>query len=109
MRKLTLTLSAAALAIGASGAAFADHHGGKRGPDANGDGNVTLEEARTHSAKMFERADADGNGVIDRADRAAKQAERFAKMDANGDGEVTQAEMQAAREARPEPTPGTPW
>ena len=64
MRKLTLTLSAAALAIGASGAAFADHHGGKRGPDANGDGNVTLEEARTHSAKMFERADADEDGVI---------------------------------------------
>ena len=100
MRKLTITLAASVLAMSTASIALADDHRGKRGPDANGDGEITLEEAQAHSAKMFARADADGNGQIDKADRELRQAERFAKIDANGDGEVTQAEMQAAREAR---------
>ena len=100
MRKLTNTLAASALALSTASIALADDHHGKRGPDANGDGEISLEEVQAHSAKMFARADADGNGQIDEADRAVRQAERFARMDADGDGEVSQAEMQAAREAR---------
>lgn len=101
MRKLTLTLSLGALALGGASAAFADHHGGKgAGPDANGDGVVTMEEAKAHGANMFGRMDANGDGVINAEDRTARQAQRFAMMDANGDGEVSLEEMQAAHQAR---------
>lgn len=101
MRKLTLTLSAAALALGGATVAYADHHkDGKRGPDANGDGVVTLAEATAGADEMFTRMDANGDGVLNAEDRAARKGERFAKLDANGDGEVTQAEMDSARAER---------
>ena len=100
MRKLTLTLSAAALALTGSTAALADHHGGKRGPDADGDGVVSLAEHNAHSAAMFEKMDANGDGVINAADREARKAERFARVDTDGSGELSQEELTAAREAR---------
>lgn len=101
MRKLTLTISAAALALGGATIAYADHHGGKRGgADADSDGIVTLAEAKAHGAKQFARMDANGDGVINANDREARRAERFTKIDTDGDGEVSQEEMQAAHEAR---------
>ena len=111
MRRLTLTLSVAALALAGSTAALADHHGGKKGPDANGDGVITLDEMAAKSGTMFARMDSNGDGVIDATDRAAhmaeraekraeRHAERFAKADSNGDGELSPAEMKAAHEAR---------
>lgn len=99
MRKLTLTLSTAALALGGAGIAYANHHG-SHNPDANGDGVVSLDEATTHAQERFARMDANGDGQISAEDRAAHAAERFAKADANGDGEITPAEMTAARESR---------
>ena len=93
-KKMTLSLSAAALAL-AGGTAFAAHHGGQHGPDADGDKIVTQAEHDAHGDKMFARFDANGDGTINAADREARRSERFAKMDANGDGEVTQAEMAA--------------
>lgn len=100
MKKITLTLSAAALALSGASIAYASHHGGKHNVDANGDGVVSLEETMARSDTMFAKMDVDGNGQIDAGDREARKAERFAKADANGDGEVTQEEMLAAREAR---------
>ncbi|QIG54065.1 hypothetical protein G6N82_07780 [Altererythrobacter sp. BO-6] len=103
MRKLTLTLAAAAFALGGATIAHADHHGGgKRGPnpDTDGDGVVSLAEHNAQTAKMFARMDANGDGVINEADREARRAERFAKMDTDGNGELSEAELKAAREAR---------
>lgn len=100
MKKSVLGLSIAALALGASAAALADHHGDDRGPDADGDGVMTLKEVTAHSAQRFAHMDTDGNGVIDAADHAARKAGHFAKIDADGNGEVSKAEMQAAHEAR---------
>lgn len=113
MRKLTLTLSAAALALAGSTVALADHHGSKKGPDADGDGTITLAEMTAKSSQMFEHMDSNGDGVLDQADRAAHEAQRaekrgerhaehFAKADANGDGELSPGEMKAAHEARRE-------
>ncbi|TNE33139.1 MAG: hypothetical protein EP350_04790 [Alphaproteobacteria bacterium] len=117
MRKLTLTLSAAALALAGSTVALADHHGGKKGPDGGGDGTVTLEEMTAKSAKMFGHMDVNGDGVLDATDHAAHKAEKaekrgerhaehFAKADANGDGELSPEEMKAAHEARREKMEG---
>lgn len=101
MRKLTLTLAAAAIALGGATIAHADHHGGgKRGPDTDGDGIVSLAEHNAQTAKMFARMDANGDGVINEADREARRTERFAKMDTDGNGELSEAELKAAREAR---------
>ena len=99
MRKNILTLTVAALALGTAGVATAQH-GGKHNPDADGDGVVSLAEAKAHAAKGFERMDANDDGQIDKTDREARKAARFAKMDTNGDGELTPAEMEAAREMR---------
>ncbi len=102
MMKTTLKFAVATLALGMSGAAMADHHGGKRGADANGDGVVTLEEMQAQSARHFEKMDVDDNGVIDAADRKARHAQHFSKIDSNGDGQLSQEEMQAAHETRRE-------
>ena len=100
MNRMTLAISAAAIALAGSTAALAATHGGKHGPDANGDGTVTQAEMQAHGARMFDRMDSNNDGAINAADRTARQAERFARLDDNGDGEVTQAEMRTAHEAR---------
>ncbi|MFZ9395398.1 MAG: hypothetical protein ACO25F_04955 [Erythrobacter sp.] len=104
MRKLTLSLSAAALALGSASIAYADHHGGQHGgghgPDANGDGIVTRAEHDTQVARMFERIDINRDGVINQADREARQDERFAKADTDGNGQISREEMKAAQAAR---------
>jgi Ca2+-binding EF-hand superfamily protein len=97
MRKLTLTLSVAALAL--SGTGIAAYAQGKQTPDTNGDGLVSLAEAKAQAATHFARMDVNKDGQIDKADREAMQAKRFAAADTNGDGELTQAEMKAAHEA----------
>ncbi|MBA4165136.1 MAG: hypothetical protein C0510_11010 [Erythrobacter sp.] len=100
MKKSVLGLSIAVLALGASAIALADHHGGDKGPDADGDGVITLKEVTAHSTERFKRMDTDGNGVIDAADHAERKAGHFARIDADGNGEVSKAEMEAAHEAR---------
>ncbi|RYY44166.1 MAG: ca2+ sensor protein [Sphingomonadales bacterium] len=44
--------------------------GMKRGPDANGDGIVTLDEQRAQALKRFDFVDRDGDGRADQAERA---------------------------------------
>ncbi|MEL7320228.1 MAG: calcium-binding protein, partial [Pseudomonadota bacterium] len=114
MRKLTLIAAASVLALGGAGIAVAKHHGkahdgqGHRGhqaasfekADANGDGEITLDEAKAHGAERFAKMDADADGALTKADREARAAQRFTEADANGDGELTPDEMTAAREAR---------
>lgn len=43
--------------------------GMKRGPDANGDGVVTLDEQRARALKRFDFIDRNGDGKIDQAER----------------------------------------
>jgi len=63
--------------------------------DANGDGNITLDELQTyHDARAAKHAQntakkGNGKGV----------AKRFGKMDANGDGKVTLDEFIAYKQA----------
>lgn len=102
MRKLTLGLSAAALALIGAGAVHAapGGPGDKGGADADRDGVVTSAEHQAHAARIFARMDANADGAINADDRRARQAERFGRVDADKDGELSQAEMAAAREAR---------
>ncbi len=81
----------AALLIGAAGAVQAEMHedagqkaSGFKEIDANGDGVVSLEEARKagHSdlAENFQKYDANSNKELDQGEFAAFEAERAKKM-----------------------------
>lgn len=105
MRKLTLTLSAAALAFTGvvGGVAYAaPGAGGPGGFDR--DAPVTRAQAETRANAMFDRMDFNKDGKLDQADREARKAARFDKMDANKDGSISRDEFTAKRErpARPD-------
>lgn len=88
MRKLTLSLSAAALVLGAGAVAYAQApERGARGQD------MTRTQAETMATKAFERADANGDGKIDAADREARRDARFARLDTNSDGTLSKEEF----------------
>src|SRR5690606_27882965 len=70
--------------------------------DANGDGELSREEASRMPEEKFTKLDTDGNGSLseaelaagkrahkDPAKRAERAAKRFAKLDANGDGSLS--------------------
>ncbi|MEO0871543.1 MAG: hypothetical protein AAFY19_06210 [Pseudomonadota bacterium] len=107
MRKHTLiTTAVAAMALGGAGIALANHGADHRtGPgfeqaDADGDGIITLDEAKAKSAERFAKMDANADGSLSREDREARAAQRFAENDTNQDGEISPDEMTAAREKR---------
>ncbi|MDE2596514.1 MAG: hypothetical protein KGL44_06535 [Sphingomonadales bacterium] len=94
MKKLTLGISAAALALaGVAGLAFADDMPGR---GMGGDKTVTRAEAQAHAAQMFDRMDVNKDGKIDAADRDARRAAVFDKLDTNKDGSLSRAEFNAA-------------
>lgn len=97
MKKFTLVTSIIGLSLaslGVAGTAFAAHHEA-RGPDANGDHNITRAEAQSHADAKFARMDGNQDGRIDAADRAARQAEHFAMRDTNKDGSLSRDEFSA--------------
>lgn len=91
MRKIALSISAAALAFG--GIAYAQS-GQERSPR----GDVTRAEAQARAEKMFDRMDVNHDGVLNQADREAKMAERFDKIDTNHDGSISREEFMAAHQ-----------
>lgn len=101
MKRLTTGLALAALAAFgvAGGAAYADHHGGRHSPDANGDGIVTKDEMQAHSAQMFTRMDANGDGKLDAADREARReahrTQMYDRLDADNNGQISRQEFMA--------------
>jgi Ca2+-binding EF-hand superfamily protein len=123
MKKLTFTAIGAltvALAVPALAATTGMgkgpqgyHHGGMfQKADANGDGAVTLDEAKAQSADMFAKLDLDGTGSLTREEmtearqkmrverRKEMAGKRFERMDLNDDGSVTREEMEEAAEKR---------
>lgn len=97
IKKFTLGLSIAALAIG--GAAYADQHG-MRG-DADGNGIVTRAEAQSRATQMFARMDANGDGKLDAADREARMGRMFDTIDADHNGQISRDEFMAAHQDGP--------
>jgi len=96
-----ITISSTALAL-TTMAAFAN----ARGPDfstldADGNGEVTMEEMQASAQGRFEQADTDGDGFLSQAEleahskaRAADRAERMiSRMDKNDDGKLSPDEM----------------
>jgi hypothetical protein len=126
-RKIKIGVAAAAAAaLLAGGAALYAQESGPRGPmahfDADGDGTITLAEARAGAAKMFAGADADKDGRVTQEEMRAFH-ERMGphhpggghrgdhggppdgpgpggpmRLDADGDGAISLAEAQSGIE-----------
>jgi len=76
---------------------------GGRTQDADGDGQVTLEEAKAVQRRILTRADTDKDGTVTAAEAQAlpeRMAARLTRLDTNGDGSVTGAELDALSEQR---------
>ncbi|MCJ2178639.1 EF-hand domain-containing protein [Novosphingobium album (ex Hu et al. 2023)] len=100
MKKITLGLSVAALAVG--GIAYAQQTPpAKPFMDADKDGVITRAEAQKAAEDMFVKLDVNKDGKIDQADRDARHAEHraemFAMIDANKDGSISRQEFMDAK------------
>ena len=93
MKKLTIGLSVAALAM--AGVAYAAP--GQRG-DADNNGTLTRAEAQAHATTRFARMDANKDGKLDAADREARQTAMFDRIDTNKDGQISRQEFAAGRD-----------
>lgn len=108
-----LTLASAALAADGPSRPDRDHQGRAERADANGDGNVTLQESQAALRERLMRLDADRDGKITKAEmdarraqfqerRAERGAQRgqdvFARLDADHSGQLSQSEFAAGRE-----------
>ena len=94
----------------AAAEAGASRPGAVAGEDTNGDGVITLGEARAAALRLFGRFDRDGDGVVTRAEAGAPRREpsrtrfdaHFAQLDRDGDGWLSrhQARLPPRRFAR---------
>lgn len=76
---------------------------GGRNQDANNDGRVTLDEARTAQRRTFDRFDANHDGSLSFEEIEAmpeRLADRMDRMDTDADREVSRAEIDKAAEER---------
>lgn len=95
MRKLTLALSTAALAL--AGAAFAQN---AAAPAHAPKPDMTRAGAQAKAEAAFARMDANKDGIVDQADRAARGATMFERMDADKNGSISRAEFDAMHAKR---------
>lgn len=102
MRRLTLSIAAAALAT--AGAAIAAPGDGARAPQ----GDMTRAQAEAMAGERFAKMDANGDGTIDKADREIRRetmrARMFERLDTNKDGSVSKAEFETMHAKRAEGT-----
>jgi hypothetical protein len=95
MKKLTLGLTAAALAL--AGTAYAAP--GDARNEAPRGGVTTKSDAEARAVKRFARLDVNQDGKIDAADRTQRRAarldRRFERLDVNNDGQLSQVEFTA--------------
>lgn len=97
MRKLTLAVSTAALAL--SGAAFAQTAPSQdRAPRPD----MTRAEARAKAEAAFARMDANKDGTLNQADRAARKAAMFDRIDTDRNGSISRTEFDATHAGRGE-------
>lgn len=100
MKLRYIALAGILVAVPAAALAHGGHHGGDHDRPGRAqldkDGNLTLDAVRTAAAERFKRMDANGDGQIT-PDEAPRMFER---PDANGDGKVTADEMALVAEAR---------
>lgn len=98
MRKLTLALSTAVLAL--SGTAIAQTAPAApakvRAPMAD----MTRAQAQTRAETAFARMDANQDGTVDQADRQARHAQMFDRMDTDRNGSISRAEFDAMHSKR---------
>jgi hypothetical protein len=116
MKKLTLALGAAALALTGTvaGIAVAQQHNARpaRGmmADPFGNATVTRGEAQAKAGEIFAQLDANKDGKLDAADRQARRAARlgtmFDSMDTNKDGRIDKTEFTAAHQPPAAGQPG---
>ena len=99
MRKLTLALSTAALAL--SGTAFAQTTPAER-PARAAKPDMTRADAQARAEAAFARLDANKDGTLDQADRAARHAAMFDRIDADNNGSISRAEFDAMHAKRAE-------
>jgi Ca2+-binding EF-hand superfamily protein len=94
MRKLTLSLMAAAtiVTIG-GGAALAQQAPAVRQA-------MTRAAMEQRAQRAFDRLDANNDGKIDQTDRAARQKARFDRLDADKNGQLSYAEFTAVQAQR---------
>lgn len=96
-----LAIVAGLVATGAQAREGSDHMQERYGQiDANGDGQITVEEMNAQAAARFAAADADGNGALSQAEMAgAIQSRRSARLlerfDTNKDGSLSAGELAA--------------
>lgn len=93
IRKISLAISAAALAIG--GIAYAQMSGGHPKIDADGDGVITRAEAQTSATAMFAKMDANKDGKLDQSDREAMLGNKFTMLDTDKNGSISRQEFMA--------------
>ena len=96
MRKLTLALSTAALAL--TGAAIAQTAPvQKAGPTAHRMplADMTRAQAQARAETRFARMDVNQDGTLNETDRAAKKAQMFDRIDADHNGSISRAEFDA--------------
>lgn len=109
MKKLTLGLSAAALALAGTVAIAQSHDMDKMGPgmmDPMAGKTVTKAEAMAMAAQMFDKMDANHDGKLDTADREAHRAQMmgqmFDKLDTDKNGSISREEFMAGHAKGPE-------
>lgn len=101
MKTITTGLTALAVLLTASGAAYAaQNQRGWGGPDANA--TVTRADAQAKAEDMFAKHDANGDGKIDQADRAAMMGKTFDAMDTDRNGALSRDEFLAGHQKRGE-------
>lgn len=102
MQKVSLAISAAALAIG--GIAYAQTQMEHPKFDADGDGIVTRAEEQAAATAMFAKFDVNKDGKLDKTDRDAHRqqmrTEMFSRMDADNNGSISQDEFMKGKPDR---------
>ena len=110
---ITGVLATAFVATAGTGFAFGSRQGGPGFDisfaelDADGDGQVTMQELAAMGAARFDAADSDGNGVLSAEEIQARAQEQVAKrvagmiqrFDQDGDGALSRDEMPGPRRA----------
>lgn len=95
MRKLTLALSTAVLAL--SGVAMAQT---ASTPTRAPRPDMTRAQAQAKAEAHFAKLDANADGTLDQADRAAHKAQMFDRIDTDKNGSISRAEFDAMHAAR---------